>query len=425
MMQFRDDERFDTRQLLQHAAQQADERGFRDFLIVDVDCHHYETESFVQVAEYIEDPIVRHNLQSSLRKGAARPGVLPSQIGDQDMGGRVTRYPRRGEEVTEAGAPRDVQLVHRYQEQLGIDYSVLFPTPMLNLGMHPQTDVEVALARAYARWMTEEVLPHSRTIRTMLYLPFNDPEESLRLIRDFGSSPNVVGFLVTSVRQVPVHHNRYVPVYTALSELGLPLAFHAAYDWTNGPVAQLNKFISVHALGFPLYNMIHLTNFVINGVAARFPDLKVLWIEGGLSYIPFLMQRLDNEYMMRSSEAPLLTKLPSDYMRDFYWSSQPLEATWNPRLLEEIFRMLDASNRLLYASDYPHWDFDTPSVIYDLPFLDEQAKRRILGLNAAELFGLPTEGSRAASDDAAADARADAFDGARAPADVRPTEAGG
>ena len=419
MMQFRDDERFDTRQLLQHASRQADERGFRDFLIVDVDCHHYETESFAQVAEYIEDPIVRHNLLSSLRKGGARPGVMPSQIGDQDMGGRVTRYPRRGEEVTESGAPRDVQLVHRYQAQLGIDYSVLFPTPMLNLGMHPQTDVEVALARAYARWMTEEVLPHSRSIRTMLYLPFNDPEESLRLIREFGRAPNVVGFLVTSVRQVPVHHNRYMPVYTALSELGLPLAFHAAYDWTQGPVAQLNKFISVHALGFPLYNMVHLTNFVINGVPARFPDLKVLWIEGGLSYVPFLMQRLDNEYMMRSSEAPLLTKLPSDYMRDFYWSSQPLECTWNPRLLEEIFRMMDAPNRLLYASDYPHWDFDTPSVIYDLPFLDERAKRRILGLNSAELFGLPSEPAETGA------TGADAVDGARRAAEVRASEAGG
>jgi predicted TIM-barrel fold metal-dependent hydrolase len=339
------------------------------------------------------------------------------------MGGRVTRYPRRGEEITESGVPRDVQLVHRYQEQLGIDYSVLFPTPMLNLGMHPQADVEVALARAYARWMTEEVLPHSRSIRTMLYLPFNDPEESLRLIRDFGQAPNVVGFLVTSVRQVPVHHNRYVPVYTALSELGLPLAFHAAYDWTHGPVAQLNKFISVHALGFPLYNMVHLTNFVINGVPARFPDLKVLWIEGGLSYVPFLMQRLDNEYMMRSSEAPLLTKLPSDYMRDFYWSSQPLEASWNPRLLEEIFRMLDAPHRLLYASDYPHWDFDTPSVIYDLPFLDEQAKRRILGLNAAELFGLPTQAPAGAV--AQADARHTQTDGGRPAEEARPTEAGG
>ena len=43
---------------------------------------------------------------------------------------------------------------------------------------------------------------------------------------------------------------------------------------------------------------------------------------------------------------------------------------------------------LLYASDWPHWDFDPPSAITSLPFLNEQDKRNILGLNAARLFGL-------------------------------------
>ena len=42
----------------------------------------------------------------------------------------------------------------------------------------------------------------------------------------------------------------------------------------------------------------------------------------------------------------------------------------------------------MFSSDYPHWDFDVPASIYDLPFLDEQAKRNILGLSAARLFDL-------------------------------------
>jgi predicted TIM-barrel fold metal-dependent hydrolase len=134
--------------------------------------------------------------------------------------------------------------------------------------------------------------------------------------------------------------------------------------------------------------MLHLTNWIINGLPERFPKLDVVWIEGGLAWIPFLMQRLDDEYMMRSSEAPLLQRLPSDYMRDMYFTSQPMERTNNARALEVTFEMIDAPNKLLYASDYPHWDFDLPSKIWDLPFLDEQAKRNILGLNAARLFGL-------------------------------------
>lgn len=378
---------FDTRDLLRHARQQADERGLDNFPIIDVDCHHYETESFAQIAEYIEDPVIKDMLHASLLKGSSRPGLMPTQVGNQDMAGRITRYVRRSEEVTDSNIPRDVQLVHRYMDQLGINYTVLFPTPMLNLGLHPQPEVEVALARAYARWMTECVLPHSDRIWAMLYIPFNDPEESLKFVQEFAGKRNVVGFMVTSVRHVPVHHNRYMPVYAALSEAGLPLAFHAAYDWTYGATTQLNKFISVHALSFPFYNMVHITNFVINGILERFPSLKVTWVEGGLAYIPYLMQRLDNEYMMRSSEAPLLKALPSDYMRRMYWSSQPMELTGNTRILEETFNLIDAKHRLLYASDYPHWDFDTPSTVYDLPFLDEESKRRILGQNAAELFG--------------------------------------
>jgi hypothetical protein len=70
---------------------------------------------------------------------------------------------------------------------------------------------------------------------------------------------------------------------------------------------QLNKFLSVHASGFTWFNMVHLTNWVINGLPERFPGLDVVWIQSGLAWIPFVLQRLDSEYMLRSSEAPLLS----------------------------------------------------------------------------------------------------------------------
>jgi uncharacterized protein len=42
----------------------------------------------------------------------------------------------------------------------------------------------------------------------------------------------------------------------------------------------------------------------------------------------------------------------------------------------------------MWSSDYPHWDFDLPSVVYDLPFLSETGRRNILGGTAAKVFGL-------------------------------------
>ena len=76
----------------------------------------------------------------------------------------------------------------------------------------------------------------------------------------------------------------------------------------------------MHALGFSFYNILHCTNWVVNGMGERFPKLPVIWIESGLAWIPFLMQRLDHEYMMRPSECPVLKKKPSEYMRDMYYS---------------------------------------------------------------------------------------------------------
>ena len=75
-------------------------------------------------------------------------------------------------------------------------------------------------------------------------------------------------------------------------------------------------------------------------------------------------------------------------MRDMYYSTQPLKVPDDLDVLEMTFKMIKAETQLLYASDYPHWDMDLPSVIYDLPFLDEKAKRNILGENARRLFNL-------------------------------------
>jgi predicted TIM-barrel fold metal-dependent hydrolase len=57
--------------------------------------------------------------------------------------------------------------------------------------------------------------------------------------------------------------------------------------------------------------------------------------------------------------------------------------------LQETFRIMNAETQLLYASDYPHWDFDAPITIWDRPWLSEKAKHNILGGTAARLFKLP------------------------------------
>jgi uncharacterized protein len=377
-----------TTQLLRHARTQAVKRNFDDMTIVDVDAHHYENENYQEFLPYMENDVLRQLIMSGRMKN--RQGIMPTQVGYQDMGGRVTRYPMRGTEKTENGTLRDIQLGHRWMDAMSVDYSCLFPTGMLNIGLHPQKEMEHELCWAYNRWLTEKVLPESGgRFYSMLSLPFNSPDQALRQVETFGDRKHVGGFMVTTVRSdMAVNDNAYVKVYRAIEERGLVLSFHSGPNWGEPIFKSCNRFLSVHALGFTWYNVLHLTNWVINGMGERFPKLPVIWIESGLAWVPFLMQRLDHEYMLRPSECPLLKKLPSDYMRDMYYSSQPMERV-DMKALECTFRMINADTQLLYSSDYPHWDFDLPSTISDLPFVSEKGKHNILGGTAARLFKLP------------------------------------
>jgi predicted TIM-barrel fold metal-dependent hydrolase len=377
--------RTDTRDVLAHAA--SDARKLADTFIVDIDAHVTETAFWSEITDRIDNDYLRDAAKSFRERGGSPPGLLNIQPGMlyQDMFGRIP-HGQQSDAVIGEDTHRQIELTRRAMDSMGIDYTVAFPTPMLLLGMHPQAEVEVALGRAFNRWLIEELLPREPRIKAMMYLPFNDPDACVDVVEEFADAPGVIGFTVVSTRYKPVHHNSYMRLYAALQAAGKPLAFHSGFHWGDESMKQVNRFISMHAISFCYFNMIHLTNWIINGIPERFPGLKVIWVESGLAWVPFLMQRLDSEYMMRSSEAPLLRRRPSEYIRDMYFTSQPLE-TSNLKLTQATMEAINAETQLLFASDWPHWDFDLPRSITSLPFLSEQAKRNILGLNAARLFG--------------------------------------
>lgn len=269
---------FQTSRHLANARKQADKRGLDDVLIVDVDCHHYETDNFEHVLSYVEDPTFRQVALNTIKTKSVS-AILYDQPGYQDIGGRVTRYfGRKTEKMDAKGPARDVEQAFRWMDALSVDYACLFPTPMLFLGLHPQAEVEVQMARAYNRWLTENVLAASPRLCSMLYLPFNDPEETYRIVKEFGGKKGVIGFMVVSTRYKGVYDNAYMKTYALLEEMGLPLSFHGSYHWNDQLISTTNRFITAHALGFTFFNALHCANWVTNGLPERFPKLKVIWI---------------------------------------------------------------------------------------------------------------------------------------------------
>jgi predicted TIM-barrel fold metal-dependent hydrolase len=139
--------------------------------------------------------------------------------------------------------------------------------------------------------------------------------------------------------------------------------------------------------------MRQMTSIIFQGVPERFPELKILFQEAGIFWIPQMMFRLDSEYSMRRPEVPWLKKRPSDYMKNMYFGTQPLERVPHEQYMKYVFEMIEAERTLVFATDWPHTDFDAPTVIDRMSFLSDAAKGQILGGNACQVLRFNGKGA--------------------------------
>ena len=192
----------------------------------------------------------------------------------QNMGGRIARLTGRDKELAPPNVHRDVGLTKRWMDAMGIDVICLFPTPMLTLGAVPRREVENELAMAYGRWLCDKVLSVEPRIRSMLYLPFNDPAACIRMVEELGDRKGIIGFMVTAPHRRGNYENEYMRLYAMLQERNLPIGFHGSYTWHEPTFATMNRFISVHALGFSFFNMVHMANWVMNAHPRALPQAQ-------------------------------------------------------------------------------------------------------------------------------------------------------
>jgi predicted TIM-barrel fold metal-dependent hydrolase len=104
-----------------------------------------------------------------------------------------------------------------------------------------------------------------------------------------------------------------------------------------------------------------ITSLIYEGVFERFPNLKIVLIEGGFAWLPPLMWRLDRLWQELGDETPHVKTPPSTTIRNHFWiTTQPIEEPDKPAYFQQLLDQLDMNDRLLFATDYPHWDFDAP-----------------------------------------------------------------
>jgi predicted TIM-barrel fold metal-dependent hydrolase len=190
---------------------------------------------------------------------------------------------------------------------------------------------------------------------------------------------------------VPYGNPQFAPIFEAAARHRLPVAIHAnggGQPALQTPVGFVHYYLELHSIAEPLAYGAHLTSLICEGTLARLPDLRVVMVEGGFSWLAPLLWRLDAVHEQLRSEAPHLVRRPSEYVYDqVRFTTQPIEEPVRERALIRLFQTIDAARLLLFATDYPHWDYDDPKRA--LPRLDEESLRRIMSENARELYGLP------------------------------------
>jgi predicted TIM-barrel fold metal-dependent hydrolase len=347
--------------------------------VVDADAHYWEP--IGSFAEYLEEP-----WKSRISDRNDPGGLLPRSTGDRFMAGRIKR-----EEVSYPAEDMTPDQIPGVMAHVGVDDIVLLPNKMLTFGkLAGEDERPVVLANGYVDYMLDRVVDPSEGIYTMIVAPYQDPEAAVDLIDRVGDERGIVGVcMITAGPEPPLGNRKYDPIYAAAEAKGLPVVFHSGGSSLDDFfVRGYEKFIETHTLGFLWSNMAQLTSIVVQGVPEKFPDLDIAFQESGLFWVPTMMHRLDTEYLKRQSEAPLLEKRPSAYMREFYYGTQPLEMPEDESRLQQVIEDVGGPDQLMYASDYPHWDYDRPSAITDREFLTDDEKARILGGTATEVFGL-------------------------------------
>ena len=143
-------------------------------------------------------------------------------------------------------------------------------------------------------------------------------------------------------------HHSYDPIYEAAVETGLPVCIHSVEAVYPAFPFQLEVFqtsMAQHCIAHPFAMMANLVSMIETAVPVRWPDLRVGIMEAGVTWVPFIINRLDKEYLERRREVPLLQDRPSHYLREWYFGTQPIEEPERRGDIVKVFDLFDGANR--------------------------------------------------------------------------------
>lgn len=250
------------------------------------------------------------------------------------------------------------------------------------------SDFAAAYCAAVNDWQVAEWTSREPRLKASVVVAYEDGPSAAAEIDRRAGDPNFAQVLLLSRTAEPLGNRRYWPIYEAAVRAGLPVAIHA-FGYGGSPVTGGGwpSFYIEEMVGHAENTQSLLASMVFEGVFERFPGLRVVLVESGFAWLPALCWRLDKVWARMRDEVPHVTRPPSELVREHVWlTTQPMEEPGTREHLRDTMEWI-GPDRLLFATDYPHWDFDDPARALPIRLDAEEKERFFLG-NALDLYGL-------------------------------------
>jgi hypothetical protein len=262
----------------------------------------------------------------------------------------------------------------------------------------PNGELVAAMCSAWNDWLAAEWLDgrDDERLRGTLFVPTHDPVKGAAELRRAAANPKFAAAHLFYAIGKPFGHSIYDPIYEAACEMDIPLYVHGstgeisgggALPASGGAVLQyrLEMFATLH---HPMAH--HLTSMIVHGTFEKFPGLRIIVVEEGVAWLPWLLTQLDANHELMRHESKWVRRVPSEYLREHLGvSTQPIEASIDDRrrLVDYLRTVEGIEDMICFSSDYPHWDADEPTFIGSI--LPAAWHEKVFYGNSRRLLRLP------------------------------------
>ena len=290
-----------------------------------------------------------------------------------------------------------------FLDRTGISWTVLYPTAGLAVGRIIAPDWAVIACQAYNNWLCEKFLKKNSRLKGVALIPLQDTDAAVAELRRSVKELGMLGAMLPSNGEAIQGHwgnKSYWPLYEEAQRLGCPLAVHVG-SLNHMGLDSFATYYPAHALGHPFSLMIQASAMLAHGVFQQFANLRVAFLEGGATWVPFMMDRLDRSYHAGHVQLDVDGNLlggpdPGEKASDYF--KRQLSAG-------RIFVGFDCDDdglntavakggrqSFLFGSDFPHEVFDAAKCRHEIDELLEREdltqedKEAVLGGNALRFY---------------------------------------